>query len=109
MIGFYRVKTPIWNLKVRLLGGSTLRIITLNANGIRSAHRKGLFVVIQAKGTVPSKTKAHAGDLQDAITVIQGYRAYSCDAEKKGYYGVAMYPRASANHVPGSEPHHTGA
>lgn len=80
--------------KVLLLEGSMLRIITLNANGIRSAHRKGLFEWLSTQKAdilCLQETKAHAADLQDAITAIQGYRAYFCDAEKKGYCGVAMY------------------
>ena len=88
--------------KVRLLGGSMLRIITLNANGIRSAQRKGLFEWLSTQKAdilCLQETKAHAGDLQDPITAIQGYRAYFCDAEKKGYCGVAMYLRTPPDKV----------
>ncbi len=79
-----------------------LRIITLNANGIRSAHRKGLFEWLSTQKAdilCLQETKAHAADLQDAITAIKGYRAYFCDAEKKGYCGVAMYLRKPPDKV----------
>lgn len=101
MIEFYRIADQEF-AKVRLLGGSMLRIITLNANGIRSAHRKGLFEWLSTQKAdilCLQETRAHAGDLQDAITVIQGYRAYFCDAEKKGYCGVAMYLRRPPDKV----------
>lgn len=72
-----------------------MRIISLNANGIRSAERKGVFpwLVSQKPDVVCiQETKAQVGQLSGAH-IPDGYHAFYCDAEKKGYSGVAVYCR----------------
>jgi exodeoxyribonuclease-3 len=74
-----------------------MRVISFNANGIRSAIRKGFyewlkqqdadFVCIQE---TKLKTSEH-GDLQSIIP--QGYYAEFEDAEKRGYSGVAIFAK----------------
>jgi exodeoxyribonuclease-3 len=70
-----------------------LRAITLNANGIRSAERKGLFRWLarsRADVICIQETKAQAKDL-DASHALKGYHAYFHDAVKPGYAGTALY------------------
>ena len=71
-----------------------MRVITLNANGIRSAARKGVFPWLlkqQAEVICIQETKAQLQQLDDACFYPQGYHSFYHDAEKKGYSGVAVY------------------
>lgn len=73
-----------------------IRVVTFNANGIRSALRKGFWSVMEqldADVICVQETKAHC--LQLELPVHQNYQAYYSDAEKKGYSGVAIYSRLS--------------
>jgi exodeoxyribonuclease-3 len=73
-----------------------MRIITLNANGIRAAARKGLFDWLahqDADIVCLQETKAQAHQLTDPVFRPQGYHCYYADAIKKGYSGVALYAR----------------
>jgi len=79
-----------------------LRIITLNANGIRSAQRKGLFEWLPSQDAdlvCLQETRARHTELPAAITELPGYRAWFHDAEKKGYSGVAIYARRPPDRV----------
>ena len=79
-----------------------MRIITLNANGIRSAARKGFFEWLpeqDADVVCIQETKAQVDQLADPMFRPQGYHCYYCDAEKKGYSGVAIYSRAKPQDV----------
>ena len=79
-----------------------MRIITLNANGIRSAARKGFFdwlAVQEADVVCVQETKAQVDQLADPIFRPPGYYSYYCDAEKKGYSGVAIYSRVKPQQV----------
>lgn len=70
-----------------------MRIITLNANGIRAAERKGLFPWLQqqqADFVCIQETKAQLHQLAPAKFMPQGYHYFQADAEKKGYSGVAI-------------------
>ncbi len=73
-----------------------MRIVTLNANGIRSAARKGLFEWLaqqDADMLCLQETKAQEHQLGEALFRPDGYHAAYLDAEKKGYSGVAIYSR----------------
>ncbi len=73
-----------------------MRIITLNANGIRAAARKGFFswmVRQRADVICLQETKAQVHQLEDRVFRPRGYHACFHDAEKKGYSGVAIYSR----------------
>lgn len=73
-----------------------MRIISLNANGIRSAARKGFFEWMQKQNAdvvCIQETKAQREQLEDAVFCPQGYHCYYHDAVKKGYSGVALYSR----------------
>ena len=73
-----------------------MRIVTLNANGIRSAARKGFFDWLarqDADVVCVQETKARRDQLVDAVFHPRGYHSHYFDAERKGYSGVAIYTR----------------
>ncbi len=79
-----------------------MRIITLNANGIRSAARKGFFGWLEAQDAdvvCVQETKAQRDQLSDPVYCPAGYHCYYFDAEKKGYSGVALYSRVKPDKV----------
>ena len=79
-----------------------MKIITLNANGIRSAHRKGFFEWLlkqEADVVCLQETKAQIDQLPEEIVSPGGYCGYFNDAEKKGYSGVAVYTRRQPDQV----------
>lgn len=76
-----------------------LRVITINANGIRSATQKGLFSWISKQNAdfiCIQELKAQQRDLPEELQQIPGYHYFAHYAEKKGYSGCAIYSR----HVP---------
>jgi exodeoxyribonuclease-3 len=79
-----------------------MRIVTLNANGIRSAARRGLFEWLpkqDADVVCVQETKAQIDQLGDAHFRPPGYHSYYFDASKKGYSGVALYSRVKPQAV----------
>ena len=72
------------------------RVISLNANGIRAAARKGFFEWMEKQNAdvvCIQETKAQVHQLSDEIFSPTGYHAFYEDAEKKGYSGTAIYTR----------------
>jgi exodeoxyribonuclease-3 len=79
-----------------------MRIITLNANGIRSAARKGFFDWLQAQDAdvvCVQETKCQRDQITDPLFHPAGYHCYYFDAVKKGYSGVAVYSRVKPEDV----------
>jgi exodeoxyribonuclease-3 len=79
-----------------------MRIVTLNANGIRSAARKGFFDWLEAQDAdvvCVQETKAQVDQLADPVFRPHGYHCYYHDAVKKGYSGVAIYSRVKPQAV----------
>jgi len=79
-----------------------MRVVTINVNGIRAAHRKGFFEWMKQQDAdviCLQETKAQYHQLVPEITRVDGYHAYFHDAEKKGYSGVAMYLRKEPEQV----------
>ena len=73
-----------------------MRVVSLNTNGIRAAHRKGLFTWLKrsrADVLCIQETKAQVEQLSDEILKPTGFYSFFNDAEKKGYSGVAIYTR----------------
>jgi exodeoxyribonuclease-3 len=74
-----------------------MRIISLNANGIRSAASKGVFEWLHAQDAdvvCLQETKAQEAQLADAMFRPPGRHCFYRDASsKKGYSGVAIYAR----------------
>ena len=72
------------------------RVISLNANGIRAAARKGFFEWLEkqdADVVCVQETKAQEHQLVDECFRPTGYHCYYEDAIKKGYSGTAVYTR----------------
>ncbi len=74
-----------------------MKVISFNANGIRSAARKGFYdwlVNQQADLVCIQETKASVSQLvPESLYFPEGYYCEYFDAEKKGYSGVAIYAR----------------
>lgn len=79
-----------------------MRVITLNANGIRSAAAKGAFAWLrdQAADVVClQETKAHEPQLVGHDIELPGYHRFFCDAERPGYSGTALYCKRKPSEV----------
>ncbi|OJY96850.1 MAG: exodeoxyribonuclease III [Lysobacterales bacterium 63-13] len=80
-----------------------MRIISFNANGIRSAAGKGFFDWLQrqqADVTCIQETKAQEDQLADPTFRPDGHHCFYKDATtKKGYSGVAIYARQEPDEV----------
>lgn len=75
--------------------------MSFNANGIRSAERKGFFGWFTQQNIdvlCVQETKAQEHQL-DAAHRPLAYHTYFFDAEKKGYSGVAIYSRVKPDQV----------
>ncbi|MCF6249771.1 MAG: exodeoxyribonuclease III [Methylococcaceae bacterium] len=71
-----------------------MRIISLNANGIRAAERKGFFPWLKNQNAdviCIQETKAQTDQLKAEAFWPEGYHCFYHDAVKKGYSGVAIY------------------
>jgi len=79
-----------------------MRIITLNANGIRSAARKGFFEWVAAQDAdvvCVQETKCQREQISDRMFHPAGFHSHYFDAVKKGYSGVAVYSRQKPDDV----------
>lgn len=79
-----------------------MRIISLNANGIRAAERKGFFPWLDQQNAdviCIQETKAQTDQLKADAFWPQGYHTCYHDAEKKGYSGVALYCRHKPDEI----------
>ena len=74
-----------------------MKVISLNANGIRSAAKKGLYEWLhlqEADFVCIQEVRAQADQLTPAATYFPSdYHCEYYDAVKKGYSGVAIYAR----------------
>ncbi len=79
-----------------------LRVVSLNANGIRAAARKGFFDWMKRENpdvVCIQETKAQVHQLTDECFSPAGYECFYEDAVKKGYSGVAIYSRQQPEKV----------
>ncbi|MDB6096129.1 MAG: Endonuclease/exonuclease/phosphatase [Francisellaceae bacterium] len=79
-----------------------MRIISANLNGIRSANKKGFFKFILKDNpdvVCIQETKAHLDQLTAPDFYPKGYHYYFCQAQKKGYSGVAIYSKEEPHTV----------
>ena len=79
-----------------------MKVISLNANGIRAAQRKGFFDWMKKVGpdvVCIQETKAQIDQLTLPDFMPEGYHCYYEDAQKKGYSGVAIYARREPDKV----------
>ncbi len=80
----------------------TVKIISWNVNGVRSAHKKGLLDWIKIESPdilCIQETKAHEAQLAPELAAPEGYFAYWCSAQRKGYSGVAVFSKEKPLHV----------
>lgn len=80
----------------------TLRIITANLNGIRSAASKGFFAWLaqqNADVVCLQETKAQMEHLAGEQFRPAGYHCYFHDAEKKGYSGVGIFCKRKPDQI----------
>jgi exodeoxyribonuclease-3 len=80
----------------------TLRIISANLNGIRSAASKGFHDWLAESGAdvvCLQELKAQLPDLTDALRAPGAMRGWFHCAEKKGYSGVGIYARRQPDRV----------
>ena len=74
-----------------------MRIVTLNANGIRSAHNKGLAAwMSKLRGWdvfCLQEMKAHESDVPDEILRPKKSHGHFNPAERKGYSGTALWSK----------------
>jgi exodeoxyribonuclease-3 len=81
----------------------SMRIISFNANGLRSAASKGFFDWFAAQGAdvlCVQETKAQEHQLAGPEFLPAGYKAWFRDAStKKGYSGVAIYSKREPDEV----------
>jgi len=79
-----------------------VRVISINVNGIRAAHRKNFFIWLQKQDAdivCVQETKAQVEQLTEEIIKPKGYYSYFNDALKKGYSGVAIYSRIKPDKI----------
>jgi exodeoxyribonuclease-3 len=78
------------------------RVVTFNANGIRSAQRKGFFDWLRRESpevVCVQETKAQETQLEHEDFYPEGYQTFYNDAERKGYSGTAVYTRVAPRKV----------
>jgi len=78
------------------------RVVSLNANGIRAAARKGFFDWMKRQDpdvVCIQETKAQVHQLIDDCYSPAGYHCFYEDAVKKGYSGVAVYSKEKPEKV----------
>jgi len=96
---------PFWGRLVRSQppGIARLRIISFNANGLRSAASKGFFDWFgeqDADVLCVQETKAQEHQLASPEFLPQDYKAWFRDATtKKGYSGVAIYAKREPDEI----------
>jgi exodeoxyribonuclease-3 len=91
-----------WSMACVLYTARPMRIITLNANGIRSAARKGFFDWLErqdADVVCVQETKCQREQVTEPLYHPAGYHCHYLDATKKGYSGVAVYSRVKPDKV----------
>jgi exodeoxyribonuclease III len=79
-----------------------MRVITVNVCGIRSAAAKGLFRWLRrqrADFICLQETKSQEHQLDGHDVQLPGYHGFFCDAQRKGYSGVALYSRHKPDRV----------
>lgn len=79
-----------------------MKIISVNVNGIRSAHTKGLFSWLeQQKPDIIciQELKANVEDIPKELINWNGYFSEFHPAQKKGYSGVAIYSKQKPENI----------
>lgn len=78
------------------------RVMTFNANGIRSAEKKGFFDWFAGQNAdvlCMQELKAGESDIPESLKTLSGYHAYFHCAEKKGYSGCGIWSKREPDRV----------
>jgi exodeoxyribonuclease-3 len=81
---------------------SSLRIVSYNVNGLRSAMNKGLIDWLKSDPAdiiCVQETKAHKDNVAHVLFTELGYHDYWFSAQKKGYSGVAVFTKIKPERV----------
>src|SRR5690606_32199290 len=79
-----------------------MRVITLNVNGIRSAHAKGLWTWLSGQDAdviCLQEIRADESCMPDECRAPTGYHGFFHPAVRPGYSGVALYSRRKPDKV----------
>ncbi len=79
-----------------------MKVISINVNGIRAAARKGFFEWLNGQDAdivCMQEIKAQVRQLEDTLYWPASYDCHYCQAEKKGYSGVAVYCKKKPDKV----------
>ena len=79
-----------------------MRIVTLNANGVRSASTKGMFGWLEKQNAdvvCLQETKSQEHQLADACFRPLGHHCFYFDAKRPGYAGTAIYSKRKPDEV----------
>ncbi len=79
-----------------------MRVISLNANGIRAAVRRGFFDWLKTQSAdvvCLQETRAQEHQLPSEATELPGFIRYYVDSHRRGYSGVALYCRREPREV----------
>jgi exodeoxyribonuclease-3 len=79
-----------------------LRVVTFNANGLRSATRKGFFRWFarqRADVLCVQELKAHEEQIAEREFHVRGFHRVCVTAVKPGYSGVAIYARTEPHTI----------
>jgi len=79
-----------------------MRIISINVNGIRSAVRKGMLPWLgrqNADVVCLQEVRAQPEQRPVELSRLRRWHQHYCDAEKKGYSGVAIFSRRKPDRI----------
>ncbi len=79
-----------------------LKIVSINVNGIRSAHNKGLFTWLAEENPdiiCIQELKANVEDIPLELINWNGYFSHFHPAQKKGYSGVAIFAKTKPDNI----------
>ncbi|MGZ7044365.1 MAG: exodeoxyribonuclease III [Methanobacterium sp.] len=79
-----------------------LRILSWNVNGLRAIQKKGFLKWLLNDDPdilCLQETKVSYDKLPKPLKRVDGYHPYFCEAEKKGYSGVAIYSKIKPKKV----------
>jgi len=79
-----------------------MRVVSLNVNGIRAAHAKGLVSWLAAVGAdvvCLQEVRALPGEIPAEVLALEGYSAHWNCAARKGYSGVGLITRLAPDRV----------
>lgn len=79
-----------------------LRVMSFNANGIRSAGKKGFWTWFEKQDAdvlCVQELKAQQKDIPEAYQNLPGYTAWFQCAQKPGYSGCGLWSRVEPEHV----------